>query len=58
MSDLDSAQSNFASSEEAVAYDGWFRAKVEKAMASTEPSIPHEEVMAMARAIIDRHRGR
>ncbi len=44
--------------DEAAAYDAWFRAKVEKAMASTEPGIPHEEVMAMARAIIERHRGR
>lgn len=58
MSDLDSVQPNCAPSEEATAYDAWFRAKVEKAMASTERGIPHEEVMAMAREIIDRHRGR
>ncbi len=38
------------------AHDAWFRAKVEKAMASEEPGIPHDEVMAMAQAIIDKHK--
>lgn len=51
-------ESNFASSEEAAAYDAWFRAKVEKAMASTEPGIPHEQVMAEVREIIERARSR
>ena len=58
MTALTPIESEFATTEEAAAFDAWFRAKVEKAMASTEPGIPHEEVMAMARAIIDRHRGR
>lgn len=40
--------------EDAAAYDAWFRAKVERAMASTEPGIPHDIVMAEMQAIIDR----
>ncbi|MGA1810347.1 addiction module antitoxin [Sphingobium sp. WW5] len=40
--------------EDPVAYDQWFRATVEARMASNEPGIPHEEVMRMMRAIIER----
>ena len=56
MTDLTPIESEFATSEDAAAHDAWFRAKVERAMASTKPSIPHDEVMAMARTIIDKHR--
>ncbi|MEQ7919017.1 type II toxin-antitoxin system RelB/DinJ family antitoxin [Xanthomonas sp. WHRI 1810A] len=38
------------------AYDAWFRAKVREAMEDPEPSIPHEQVMAQAQALIDRKR--
>lgn len=51
-------ESEFATSEDAAAYDVWFRAKVERAMASDTPSIPHAEVMAMAQAILDKHKPR
>ncbi|MGR6329286.1 type II toxin-antitoxin system RelB family antitoxin [Sphingomonas sp. XXL09] len=51
-------ESEFATSEDAVAHDAWFRGKVERAMASTAPKIPHDQVMAEARMIIDRHRGK
>lgn len=54
MPDLTSIDSEFAAGENAAAYDAWFRAKVERAMASTEPGIPHETVMAEMQAIIDR----
>lgn len=56
VTDLTPIESEFATSEDAAAHDAWFRAKVERAMASTQPGIPHDEVMAMARKIIDRHR--
>jgi hypothetical protein len=56
MTKLTPIESEFATSEDADAHDAWFRAKVEKAMASTAPRIPHDEVMAMARAIIDKHK--
>ena len=56
MAKLSPIVSEFASTEEEEAYDVWFRAKVEKAMHSKEPGIPHEQVMAEMQAIIDRHR--
>lgn len=56
MTDLSPIESEFATSEDAAAHDAWFRAKVERAMASTKPGIPHDQVMAMARAIIDKHK--
>jgi len=54
MPDLLPTESEFAISEDAAAYDAWFRAKVERAMASSEPGIPHDIVMAEMQAIIDR----
>ncbi|AQR73488.1 hypothetical protein [Sphingomonas sp. LM7] len=45
-----------SSRPEADAYDAWFRAKVKKAMNSSEPSITHDEVMREMRAIIDSYR--
>ncbi|WP_373489373.1 stability determinant [Blastomonas sp.] len=51
-------ESEFASSEEEAAHDAWVRAKVAKALASTEPCIPHEEVMARAAAIIEKAKQR
>ncbi|MDV3457248.1 stability determinant [Sphingomonas sp. HF-S4] len=56
MAKLSPIESEFATTEEAEAYDAWFRAKVERAMNSTEPSIPHEEVMREMHAIIDSYR--
>lgn len=58
MSKLSPIVSEFATTEEAEAYDAWFRAKVEKAMASKEPGIPHDQVMAEMQAIIDRHKAK
>jgi hypothetical protein len=57
MANLTPIESDFATSEEAAAHDAWFRAKVERAMASTGPGIPHDEVMAKAREIIERTSG-
>ena len=56
MTALTPIESEFATTEEAAAYDAWFRAKVEKAMASKEPGIPNDQVMAEMREIIDHHR--
>lgn len=49
-------ESEFASTEEAEAYDVWFRAKVERSLADPHPTIPHDQVMAEMKAIIDKHR--
>jgi hypothetical protein len=50
MAKLDPIVSEFDTEEDAAAYDKWFRAQIEEALASTEPSIPHEQVMARFRA--------
>ncbi len=50
---LDPIESEFASTEEAEAYDAWFRAKVREALDDSRPGIPHEQVMAEMQAIID-----
>jgi hypothetical protein len=42
----------FATAEEAAAYDHWFRTQVQEAIEDARPSIPHHEVMAQMRAII------
>lgn len=39
--------------EDSEGYDAWLRAKVQDALDSTEPSIPHEEVMAEMDRLID-----
>jgi hypothetical protein len=44
--------SEFATVEEAEAYDRWFRAKVQASLADTRPGIPHDQVMAEMDAII------
>jgi len=45
-------ESEFATAEEAAAYELWFRAKVQEALDDPRPSIPHDQVMAQMRAII------
>jgi hypothetical protein len=48
----------FGSSEQAAAYDKWFREKVARSLADPRPSIPHGEVMAEMRTIIDEAAGK
>jgi len=38
------------------AHDLWFRAKVEAALASKEPTIPHDQVMAEVKHLLDSRR--
>jgi len=35
------------------AYDAWFRAKVQEALADTRPPVPHRQVMDEVQALID-----
>jgi len=58
MTKMTPIESEFATTEDEAAYDAWFRAKVAKAMASTAPGIPHDQVMAEMQAIIDKHKRR
>jgi hypothetical protein len=46
MTKLSPIVSEFETEEQAAAYDAWFRAKVEAALADTSPRIPHDEVVA------------
>jgi len=48
MAKLDPRVSEFESTE-AADYDWWFRAKIERAMADTRPTISHDQVMARTR---------
>ena len=57
MAKLSPIESEFDTTEEAEAYDRWFRAKIERALASTKPRIPHDEVMAKARKLLEEKRG-
>ena len=49
---LSPIESEFATVEEAEAYDRWFRAKVQASIDDIRPSIPHDQVMAEMDAII------
>ena len=53
MAALSPIESEFASTEEAEAYDVWFRAKVQEALANPGPDIPHDEVVARIKARLD-----
>lgn len=55
---LTSAESQFATEEEAQAHDRWFRAKVEEALADPRPLVPHDEAVARIRRAIDQAKGR
>jgi hypothetical protein len=50
---LDPIVSEFATVEEAEAYDQWFREKVRRSMADTRPRIPHDEAMARIRVKLE-----
>ena len=59
MAKLSPIESEFASTEEAEAYDAWFRARVEKALAYKGPGIPHDEAMTeLKRRMEERRRAR
>ncbi len=57
---LSPIESEFATTEDAEAYDRWFRAKVQTSLDDPRPGIPHDQVMAEMDAIISdaerRHR--
>lgn len=56
MSKLSPIESEFETTEDAEAYDAWFRAKVQAALASTKPRIAHDEAMAMLDARLEARR--
>lgn len=52
MSTLSPIESEFATTEEAEAYDRWFRAKVRASLADKRPNLTHDTAMAEMDAII------
>jgi hypothetical protein len=52
MSTLSPIESEFATTEEAEAYDRWFRAKVRASLADKRPSLSHDTAMSEMDAII------
>ena len=49
---LSPIESEFATLAEAEAHDRWFRAKVQEALDSKAPGVPHDQVLAKADALI------
>jgi hypothetical protein len=56
MPQLSPLESEFDTTEEAEAYDAWFRAKVHAAMNSRAEKLSHDEAMARVRRLIEDHR--
>lgn len=48
--------SAFEIEEQAASYDRWVRAKVQASIDDPRPNIPHEQVMAEIRALIESRR--
>ncbi len=56
---LDPLISEFDTQEQADSYDRWFRGKVQEAMDSDKPALPHSEAMAkLDRLMTERRRQR
>jgi hypothetical protein len=53
---LSPIESEFATVEEAEAYDRWFRTKVQASLDDKRATTPHDQVMAELREIIDAKR--
>ena len=53
MGKLSPIESEFGSTEEAEAYERWFRAKIEASLADPRPPVPHATVMAELNDLID-----
>lgn len=53
MSELFRIASEFATTEQAQAYDQWFRAKVQASLDDPRPVISHNQLMAEMDAIIE-----
>ena len=56
MTELSPIISEFETTEQAEAYDRWFRAKVAASLADPRPPVPHDEAMARLRAVLDAKR--
>ena len=48
--------SEFETEEQEANYDQWFRAKVEEALRSEKPRLPHDAAIAKVQAVLDERR--
>ena len=48
--------SEFETEEQAASYDRWLRAKVQRAIDSEKPRIPHDQVMTEMRELLEAKR--
>lgn len=48
--------SEFETDEKEANYTAWLKAKIERSRSSTKPLIPHDQVMAQARTLIESKR--
>ena len=55
---LDPLVSEFETQEQADSYDRWFRAKVQEALDSKKPRLPHDAAMARVDRLIAEQRTR
>ena len=53
---LDPIVSEFETQEQADSYQHWFRERVEASLADPRPGIPHDDVMAEMRALLENKR--
>ena len=53
---LSPIEPEFAATEEAEAYELWFRTRVHESLDDDNPLIPHDQVMAEMQALIDTKR--
>ena len=53
---LDPLISEFATQADADSYDTWFRAKVQEALGSKKPYLPHKVAMTNVRAMLESKR--
>lgn len=49
---LDPRVSEFETEEQAESYDRWFRAKVQEALDSKAPALPHDAAMARVNGLL------
>ncbi|MHC8361349.1 type II toxin-antitoxin system RelB family antitoxin [Pseudomonas sp. LS2P72] len=50
--------SAFETEEQAASYDRWFRAKVQASLDDPRPNVPHEQVMADMRSLLEAKRNK
>ncbi|EJL99334.1 antitoxin [Pseudomonas sp. NPDC086112] len=50
--------SEFETEEQAASYDRWFRAKVQASLDDPRPNVPHDQVMADMRSLLEAKRNK